>query len=114
MISCFLRILFLVIIIDNWSKPAGYNASGKATSVVNCGQKPDKTTHCLRAHCLFNLHSDPCEYNDVSSQYPEIYQQMKNKLEDYKKGMVPSRKQPGDKMADPKLHGGVWGPWKEL
>ena len=99
---------------DGWMKPAGYNASRKAIPVVNCGPKPDETTHCIGKHCLFNLHNDPCEYNDVSSQYPEIYQQMKNKLEDYKKGMVPSRKQPGDKMADPKMNGGFWGPWKEL
>ena len=39
---------------------------------------------------------------------------MQNKLEDYKKGIVPSRKQPGDKMADPRLHDSVWMPWKEL
>ncbi|XP_066922227.1 arylsulfatase B-like isoform X2 [Clytia hemisphaerica] len=99
---------------DGWMKPAGYNASGKATTVVDCGPKPDKMTHCNETHCLFNLQSDPCEYNDVSSQYPEIYQQMKNKLEDYKKGMVPPVNQPGDKNCDPDLFGGVWTPWIEL
>uniref|UniRef100_A0A7M5VG10 Sulfatase N-terminal domain-containing protein n=1 Tax=Clytia hemisphaerica TaxID=252671 RepID=A0A7M5VG10_9CNID len=110
------------ILMDNskynsrWTEgpPPGYNVTGKATSVVDCGLKPDKTTHCNETHCLFNLQSDPCEYNDVSSQYPEIYQQMKNKLENYKKGMVQSRKKPGDKTADPRLHGGVWMPWKDI
>ncbi|XP_066922224.1 arylsulfatase B-like [Clytia hemisphaerica] len=99
---------------DGWIKAPGYNATGKAKTVIKCGHKPDKTTHCNETHCLFNLHNDPCEYNDVSSQYPEIYQQMKKKLEDYKKGMVPNRNKPGDKMADPKLHSGVWGPWIKL
>ncbi|XP_066922222.1 arylsulfatase B-like [Clytia hemisphaerica] len=99
---------------DGWIKAPGHNSTGKATSPVNCGSKPEKVTHCIETHCLFNLQNDPCEYNDVSSQYPEIYQQMKNKLEDYKKGMVQSRKQPGDKMSDPQLNGGFWGPWKEL
>ena len=110
-------LIFLLVtarFVDQWIKAPGYNATGKATSVVDCGPKPDKTTHCNKIHCLFNLHNDPCEYNDVSSQYPEIYQQMKNKLEDYKKGMVPSRKLDGDKMADPKLHGDVWTSWKKL
>ena len=86
----------------------------KQTTVVNCGPKPDNATNCKVKHCLFNLKNDPCEYNDVSSQYPEIYQQMKNKLEDYKRRMVPSRKQPADKMADPRLHDDVWKPWREL
>ena len=99
---------------DGWIKAPGYNASGKASSVVNCGPKSDKTTHCNEKHCLFNLYNDPCEYNDVSSQHPEIYQRMKTKLGDYKKGMVPNVNKPGDKMADPKLHGGVWSPWIKL
>ena len=95
-------------------KPAGYNASGKASSVVNCGPKPDKTRLCNEKHCLFNLHNDPCEYIDVSSQYPEVFQQMKNKLEDYKKGMVPPANKPGDENCNPDFFGGVWTPWIEL
>jgi len=62
---------------------------------------------------LFDIESDPCEYNDLSDLYVDKHQMMKLQLEEYKLGMVPSRKQPGDKMADPKLHGGVWMPWKD-
>lgn len=100
------------ISIDLWMKPPGFNASGKSYSVVDCGEKPSTINHCNKKHCLFNLITDPCEYDDVSEKYPVLLETMKAKLEQYREGMVPSRKLPGDKSANPKYHCGVWMPWK--
>ena len=75
--------------------------------------KPDNVSHCNKRHCLFDIENDPCEYNDLSDSYGDKYELLKSRLNSYKSGMVPSRKQPADKMANPKLHGGVWMPWRD-
>ena len=93
-------------------KPPGYNASGKSYSVIDCGEKPSTFTHCNKKYCLFNLAHDPCEYNDLSEKYPDVLETLKARLDQYRSGMVPSRKLPGDRKSNPKYHGGVWMPWK--
>ena len=99
---------------DGWMVPPGYNESGKAYSTVNCGSKPENITHCLHKHCLFDLSIDPCEYQDLSDTFPEILNQMMSRLKFYRGTMVPTRRKPGDKNADPNLHGGAWMPWKAI
>ena len=94
-------------------KPPGYNASGKSYSVVDCGDKPSATRHCNKKYCLFHLKSDPCEYNDLSEKYATLLKMLKTRLEQYRSGMVPTRKLPGDKASNPKYHDGVWMPWKD-
>ena len=61
---------------------------------------------------MFNIRDDPCEYEDQSLNHPLIYNTMMERLEHYKKRMVPPKRSVHrDPEANPKRHGGVWEPW---
>lgn len=87
-----------------------------SSAEIVCSKKPLKVNHCGGKNnkpCLFNLDNDPCEFHDVSKQYPIIYNIMLRKLDDYRKRMVKSRRTTiRDPGSNPKLHGGAWVSWK--
>ena len=98
-------------------KNAGHIYFEKTVASVKCGKIPQNVTHCSKSHgyCLFNIKNDPCEFNDLSHVYPAIFQEMLNKLNDYKTTMVPPRNNKTvDPLSNPKLHNGVWVPWINL
>ena len=61
---------------------------------------------------LFNIKDDPNEHNDLSNRYPSLVHHLLDKLLVYNETAVPPRYPPSDPRCDPKLHGGVWGPWE--
>ncbi|XP_053317418.1 arylsulfatase J [Spea bombifrons] len=60
---------------------------------------------------LFNITADPYERNDLSDKFPDIVKQLLRRLAQYNKTAVPVRYPPRDPRSNPKLNGGVWGPW---
>ncbi|CAH2300714.1 arylsulfatase J [Pelobates cultripes] len=60
---------------------------------------------------LFNITADPYERFDLSDKYPDIVKQLLRRLAQYNKTAVPVRYPPKDPRSNPKLNGGVWGPW---
>jgi len=61
----------------------GYNNEFDITNddpVMKC-----LTSNCATsgAGCLFDILSDPCEYNDVSSQYPDVAKYLRSRLFSY-------------------------------
>ncbi|XP_043917545.1 arylsulfatase J [Protopterus annectens] len=60
---------------------------------------------------LFNITADPYERIDLSSKYPKVVKQLLKKLAQYNKTAVPVRYPPRDPRSNPRLNGGVWGPW---
>ncbi|XP_061189374.1 arylsulfatase B-like [Saccostrea echinata] len=60
---------------------------------------------------LFNITADPYEHKDVSDTMPHVVMQMLSLLAQYNKTAVPCRYPKMDPKADPKYHGGYWGPW---
>lgn len=63
---------------------------------------------------LFNVTSDPYERSDLAEALPEVVKHLLTRLADYNQTAVAPRNLPDDPMADPQLHGGVWGPWLGL
>ena len=58
------------------------------------------------------MRADPCEYNDLSETKGELFEALKDKLEQYKKEMVePRYKHDEDPNSNPRNHGGIWSPW---
>ena len=55
-----------------------------------CGGPPPKenTDVCVNDWCLFNLKNDPCEYNNVLLQFPNIVQQLKHRIQQLSKTTV--------------------------
>ncbi|XP_077032907.1 arylsulfatase J isoform X2 [Agelaius phoeniceus] len=60
---------------------------------------------------LFNITADPYERVDLSAQHPEVVKQLLRRLSQFNKTAVPVRYPPKDPRSNPKLNGGVWGPW---
>lgn len=63
---------------------------------------------------LFNVTSDPYERSDLAEARPEVVKHLLIRLAEYNQTAVMARNPPDDLMADPELHGGVWGPWMGL
>jgi arylsulfatase I/J len=60
---------------------------------------------------LFNITADPYERVDLSSRYPGIVKKLLKRLSQFNKTAVPVRYPPKDPRSNPRLNGGVWGPW---
>ncbi|KAG8592980.1 hypothetical protein GDO81_000684 [Engystomops pustulosus] len=60
---------------------------------------------------LFNITADPYERIDLSERYPDVVKQLLRRLAQFNKSAVPVRYPPKDPRSNPKLNGGVWGPW---
>ncbi|XP_072160938.1 arylsulfatase B [Bemisia tabaci] len=66
---------------------------------------------CSGAPCLFNIHQDPCEFDNVAEDNPEIVEEMLHQLEGYRSGSVKIQNHPFDPASDPEKWGGWWAPW---
>ncbi|ELU01579.1 hypothetical protein CAPTEDRAFT_176799 [Capitella teleta] len=61
---------------------------------------------------LFNVDADPNETNDLSAVYPQIVDQLLERLCQYNATSVPVRFPPLEPESNPAFHGGAFGPWK--
>lgn len=83
--------------------------------VVKCPNKPaNASTNCnpFQAPCLYNITHDPCEYNNLAREFPDLVTFLLQKLQKYESTMIPPGNKPISEAADPYLHGGNWEPWE--
>lgn len=83
--------------------------------LIDCATPPvNYTTNCepRKAPCLFHIPTDPCEYNNIATNNPEIVQNLIRRIDEYASGAVKPVNKPPDKAANPIYHGGVWTPWE--
>ncbi|CAG5130887.1 unnamed protein product [Candidula unifasciata] len=82
--------------------------------IVQCGPKPaNASTNCNStvSPCLYHIPSDPCEYNNIAQQNPDVVTRILSRLQYYTSTMVPPGNQPFDDRGNPKYHQGAWMPW---
>ena len=94
----------LVVDIPNstWFKPPEMGGDPTAT-----------TPHEVIPLALYNITADPTEHVDLSEKLPDVVKKMQERLEEYKKSMVPPRNKPNDpKAAETAEKTGAWGPWR--
>ncbi|XP_075535413.1 arylsulfatase B-like isoform X2 [Dermacentor variabilis] len=83
---------------------------------LDCGSRNVEVhTHCdsEAAPCLFDLVEDPCEYNNVADEMPEVVQRLLSRLDHYEETAVPPGNQEPDELANPALHSNVWVSWQD-
>jgi len=76
-----------------WPTAPGQDPSKINYSVLcNLSQQPteDVSQQCSKQFCLFNITADPCEYNDVSSSFPDVLGVLINRLAEYQRTAVPA------------------------
>lgn len=59
---------------------------------------------------LYNLKDDPTEHNDLSNELPHVVDQLKSRLDEYRKSLVPPKAKFPDPKSNPTLYGGYWTP----
>ena len=62
---------------------------------------------------LFDILADPLEKNDLSDSQPEVVKMLLDRLQYYNSTAVPCLWPSNSADADPKKHGGFWGPWED-
>jgi len=65
---------------------------------------------------LYNIYDDPCEYNNLATEYPDIAEQLLSELRKY----YEIQEEPvqlyctyNETGSDPDNHDGFWKPWRE-
>ena len=85
--------------------------------IIDCGERPaNALANCDldKAPCLYDLDTDPCEYNNLATLMPETVSNLLGQLKVYNTTAASPRKQPDDDRAYPIYHCGSWGPWIDL
>ncbi|XP_067929500.1 arylsulfatase B-like [Watersipora subatra] len=80
---------------------------------IHCGERNSSLPSCTSAdkYCLFDIASDPCEYNNIASLMPDLAEKLYNKLMMFADAAQPPRNKPADPAAYPALHNGHWTDW---
>ena len=80
-------------------------------SFIDCGVKNIAEKCDFQGICLYNIRSDPCEYNDLSKVYPNIVRNLWKKILNYNKTSVLPLNKPIDPKANPIYHNNIWDVW---
>ena len=84
--------------------------------IVKCGPRPaNASSNCQPwlSACLFNMTSDPCEYENLASSQPLVLDAMQKRLQFYNASAVPPLNQPVDDAGLPYHHHWNWVPWRK-
>ncbi|XP_066603651.1 arylsulfatase B-like [Prorops nasuta] len=82
-------------------------------SMVVCQRRPDTYADCSDS-CLFDIFNDPCEYEDLSSNYPETVEKLERFLQDYDRFLIKQAPPFTDPLSFPERSNGTWMPWLPL
>ncbi|CAB3385356.1 Hypothetical predicted protein [Cloeon dipterum] len=82
-------------------------------NTIQCDKK-DVRSKCnlVEGPCLFNLHLDPCEQENLYSEEQDIAIILQAKLDTYRSQITPQLNTVDDPAGNPKLHNDSWMPWR--
>lgn len=100
---------------SGWYKPEGIDVN-KVNFTVKCAKMDHSLPPCnkLTSPCLYDLDSDPCEYNNIAHKFPQIVKDLHTELLEFAGAAQPPRNCPDYKWADPIYHDGNWTPYIKL
>ncbi|XP_058832247.1 arylsulfatase B-like [Topomyia yanbarensis] len=83
-------------------------------ATVVCQTHPNDTIcEPRKSPCLFNLTEDPCERNNVASNYPDIVLELNQEVQRYMKTAAEPRNKPADPRSDPLHYNITWTWWQD-
>lgn len=86
------------------------------SSKVKCGPRPlNATTNCAPqlTPCLFDLISDPCEYNNIADEMPEIAERLWKRILYHNSTAGPVGRESLDPDSWPPAHNYLWTYWQD-
>ncbi|KAL3189372.1 hypothetical protein MRX96_002688 [Rhipicephalus microplus] len=91
---------------------AGALDSWRVKAAVRCSPQQSGFNPRGEGRYLFDIESDPCELNDLSSTLPSVADRLSKKLESYTGAVVPPKPLIMDPMGYPSFNDCVWAPWE--
>ena len=70
---------------NDWYKPEGINMKKLTNLTVTCAKRQHTLPECTKhtSPCLFNIKEDPCEFNNIAKQHPELVNRMVKRLHQF-------------------------------
>ena len=70
---------------NDWYKPEGINMTKLTNLTVTCAKRQHTLPECTKhtSPCLFNIKEDPCEFNNIAKQHPELVNNMVKRLHQF-------------------------------
>lgn len=87
---------------------AGLRTGEEGNVIVQMTSEDDVTK--TEPYQLYDLEADPTEHHDVKDKYPDVFNKMRARLEEYRKSLVPANFPPHDPDSYPSNFNGVWSP----
>ncbi|XP_075751137.1 arylsulfatase B isoform X3 [Rhipicephalus microplus] len=84
----------------------------RVKAAVRCSPQQSGFNPRGEGRYLFDIESDPCELNDLSSTLPSVTDRLSKKLESYTGAVVPPKPLIVDPMGYPSFNDCVWAPWE--
>ncbi|XP_054932001.1 arylsulfatase B-like isoform X2 [Dermacentor andersoni] len=112
--SCISCTTYRLLAMRGTSPSCGEGGSVYSTP-VKCGKRNSSKALCdsTLAPCLYDINADPCEYNDIANENPEIVRQLRTRISAYKKSALNPTNLDQDPSSFPHNHGGAWVSWKD-
>ena len=80
-------------------------------TLIDCGKHKNAILCDSNSVCLFNVKSDPCEYNNLASYFPTLVKNLWQKILNYNKTVVSPLNKPIDPKSNPIYHNSIWDIW---
>jgi len=98
-----------------WYKPESMNVT-TLDLTVKCAERNESLIACnhTTSPCLFNVIEDPCEFNNIAEENPQLLKSMMKKMLDFAQVSQAPRNCPTEKRSAPVYHGRAWVPWIEI
>lgn len=83
---------------------------------VDCGVRSPEMIACepLRDFCLFDIDNDPCEFNNLASQKPDVVQHLLDLLNWYNRTALVPLNTPPDPLSNPKFWNYTYTNWVDF
>lgn len=89
----------------------GFRKNPDFPIIIKCGEMKSPCNILQDKVCLFNITNDPCEYNNLAKELPEVVNQIMQAVDYNNKTAVKPGNVPADPKSNPALNGYYWGPW---
>lgn len=84
----------------------------KRLDLSGCNGRNFTQLHC-DGFCLFDLFEDPCETTNIAREEFVVFEELKGRLGEFWKMVVPHTIGEPEEKADPKLYNNTWVTWRD-